>query len=111
MSTIDSHRPSPPVQSAACSGSAKMISSESMHWDFALILLFLGTVVPWLGRRRVRQLTQMPQTTKQDRLLLYVSTIVFQWAAAGVILWRTDARGISFASLGFQIPSRSIVAV
>jgi membrane protease YdiL (CAAX protease family) len=82
-----------------------------MHWDFALILLFLGTAVPWLGRRRVRQLMQMPQTTRQDRLLLYVSTIAFQWVAAGVILWRTGARRISLASLGFQVPNRGIVAL
>lgn len=88
-----------------------MISSEGMHWDFALILLFLGTAVPWLGRRRVRQLMQMPQTTKQDRLLLYASTIAFQWVAAGVILWRTGAHGISLASLGFQIPNRALVAL
>lgn len=82
-----------------------------MHWDFALILLFLGTVVPWLGRRRIRQLMQMPQTTKQDRLLLYASTVAFQWVAAGLILWRTGARSISLASLGFQIPNRGIVAL
>jgi membrane protease YdiL (CAAX protease family) len=88
-----------------------MISSEGMHWDFALILLFLGTVVPWLGRRRVRQLMQLPQTTKQDRLLLYASTIAFQWVAAGIILWRTGARRISLASLGFQIPNPGIVAL
>jgi membrane protease YdiL (CAAX protease family) len=88
-----------------------MISSQGMHWDFALILLFLGTAVPLLGRRRVRQLMQMPQTTKQDRLLLYASTIAFQWVAAGVILWRTAARRISLASLGFQIPNGGIVAL
>jgi membrane protease YdiL (CAAX protease family) len=82
-----------------------------MHWDFALILLFLGTAVPWLGRRRVRQLMQMPQTTKQDRLLLYASTIAFQWLAVGIILWRTSARRISLASLGFQIPNAGLVAL
>jgi membrane protease YdiL (CAAX protease family) len=82
-----------------------------MHWDFVLILLFLGAAVPWLGRRRVRQLLQIPQTTKQDRLLLYASTIAFQWLAAGVILWRTGAHGISLASLGFQIPNAGMVAL
>lgn len=82
-----------------------------MPWDFVIILLFLGTAVPWLGRRRVRQLTQMPQTTKQDRLLLYASTIAFQWMAVGVILWRTGAHSISLASLGFQIASGGTVAL
>ncbi len=88
-----------------------MLSFQGMHWDFALILLFLGTAVPWLGRRRVRQLMQMPQTTKQDRLLLYASTIVFQWVAAGVILWRTGARHVPLAALGFQIPNAGVVAL
>jgi len=82
-----------------------------MHWDFVLILLFLGTAVPWLGRRRVRQLMQMPQTTKEDRLLLYASTIAFQWLAAGVILWRAGAHGISLASLGFQLANGGMVAL
>ena len=82
-----------------------------MHWDFGIIILFLGTAVPWLGRRRVRQLMQMPQTTKQDRLLLYASTIAFQWLAAGVILWRTGAHGISAGSLGFQIPNVGLVVL
>ncbi len=82
-----------------------------MHWDFAIVLLFLGTAVPWLGRRRLRQLMRMPQTTKQDRLLLYASTIAFQWLAAGVVLWRTGAHGISPASLGFQTPNVGLVAL
>ena len=42
-----------------------MVSFDSMHWDFALILIFFATAVPLLGRRRVRQLMQMPETTKQ----------------------------------------------
>jgi membrane protease YdiL (CAAX protease family) len=88
-----------------------MLSSEGMHWDFALILLFLGTAVPWLGRRRIHQLMQIPQTTKHDRLLLYASTIAFQWVAVGLILWRTGAHRISLASLGFQIPNRGIVTL
>ena len=75
-----------------------------MHWDFALILLFLGIAVPLLGRRRVRQLMQLPSTTKDDRLALYASTIAFQWIAAGVILWRSAAHGISAAQLGVAIP-------
>lgn len=82
-----------------------------MRWDFALILLFLGTAVPWLGKRRVRQLMQMPETTKQDRLLLYASTIAFQWLAAGIILWRVGARSIALPLLGLQIPNASVVAL
>ena len=76
-----------------------------MPWDFALILLFLAVALPWLGRRRIRQLFAMPQTSKMDRLSLYASTIAFQWLAAGVILWRTNAHGIRAAQLGLAIPS------
>jgi membrane protease YdiL (CAAX protease family) len=75
-----------------------------MHWDFALILVFLGAAVPWLGRRRIRQLMQAPQTTKMDRLALYASTIAFQWFAAAIVLWRTRAHGIRAAQLGLAIP-------
>jgi membrane protease YdiL (CAAX protease family) len=79
-----------------------------MHWDFALILLFLGIAVPLLGRRRVRQLMQMPSTTKVDRLSLYASTLAFQWIAAGVILWRTGAHEIRTSQLGLAIPNLAL---
>ena len=79
-----------------------------MPWDFAPILVFLAVALPWLGRRRIRQLFAMRQTTKMDRLSLYASTIGFQWLAAGVILWRTNAHGIRAAQLGLAIPSPQI---
>ena len=82
-----------------------------MHWDFALILLFLATAVPWLGRRRIHQLMLMPQTTKQERLLLYASTIAFQWLAAAIILWRTSARHVLPATLGLSIPNAGLVSL
>jgi uncharacterized protein len=88
-----------------------VISSDVMHWDFALILLFLATAVPLLGRRRIRQLTKMPETTKRDRLKLYASTIAFQWIAVAVILWRTGVHGISAARLGLAIPSPVLTAI
>jgi membrane protease YdiL (CAAX protease family) len=77
-----------------------------MPWDFALILIFLGVAVPLLGRRRVRQLLQIPATTKEDRLRLYASTMAFQWLASIIIFWRASARGITPAqlSLGFPHP-------
>jgi uncharacterized protein len=75
-----------------------------MHWDFALILAFFATAVPLLGRRRVQHLIRMPATTKRDRLVLYASTVTFQWAATAVILWRVGVHGIAFAKLGIGIP-------
>jgi membrane protease YdiL (CAAX protease family) len=85
-----------------------MFSFNSMHWDFALILLFLGVAVPTLGRRRVRQLLETPETTKIERLSLYASTIAFQWVAAGIVLWRTHAYGIHPARLGLAIPDPAL---
>ncbi len=75
-----------------------------MHWDFALILVFLGVAVPLLGRRRIRQLLDSPETSKEDRLSIYASTIAFQWLATVIILWRTRAHGITLAQLGVAIP-------
>lgn len=82
-----------------------------MHWDFALILIFLAAVVPWLGRRRVQRLMQEPQTSKADRLALYASTIAFQWIAVAVILWRVAAHGISLAQLGVAISNGDLVLI
>jgi membrane protease YdiL (CAAX protease family) len=79
-----------------------------MHWDFALILLFLGIAVPVLGRRRVRQLMQIPSTTKMDRIALYASTLAFQWIAAGIILWRTNAHQIRPNQLGLALPNPAL---
>lgn len=75
-----------------------------MHWDFAVILLFLGVAVPLLGRRRLRKLLEAPQTTKRERFVLYGSTATFQWIAVAVILWRTSAHSISSAQLGLAVP-------
>jgi membrane protease YdiL (CAAX protease family) len=88
-----------------------VISSDLMHRDFALILLFLAVAVPLLGRRRIRQLMQIPATTKRDRLRLYASTIAFQWIMVAVILWRTGAHGISPARLGVAIPSPVLTTI
>lgn len=75
-----------------------------MHWDFFLILVFLGVVVPWMGRRRMRQLIKVPSTTRLERLSLYTSTIAFQWLAVAVIIWRTASYAIRPNELGLAIP-------
>jgi uncharacterized protein len=77
---------------------------RTVHWDFALILLVLATVVPLLGRRRIRKLIEATSTTKTERLVLYASTIAFQWIAVAVILWRTHAHRVPLASLGLAVP-------
>lgn len=81
-----------------------------MHWDFAVILVFLGGVVPWLGQRRVRRLTRVPSTTTMERLGLYSSTIAVQWLAAAIILWRTTVHGIRPERLGLAVPDPRLIA-
>lgn len=78
------------------------------HWDLALIVAFMATVVPWMGRRRIQQLMRIPRTSKAERLALYASTMAFQWLLAAIILWRITADGFSARQLGFEI-SRPLV--
>ena len=74
-----------------------------MPWDFLLILLVLGVVVPWRGTLRIKQLLARPRLETADRLALYASTIAFQWIAVAVVAWRCLARGISGRDLGLAI--------
>lgn len=80
-----------------------MLSSIMFHWDLALIVAFLATAVPLMGRRRIQQLMRIPQTNKAERLALYASTMAFQWLISAIILWRITADGISAAGLGLRI--------
>ncbi len=75
-----------------------------LPWDFALILLVLGVVVPWRGAARVQKLLARPELATADRLGLYASTIAFQWAAAAIVAWRSIARGLNPAQLGVALP-------
>jgi uncharacterized protein len=82
-----------------------------MHWDFALILIFFATAVPLLGLRRIRHLMRMPETTKQNRLALYASTVAFQWFAFAVILWRVQAHRIPILDLALAVPRPGLTAI
>jgi membrane protease YdiL (CAAX protease family) len=75
---------------------------SSLPWDFWLILLVLATAVPWRGAVRVRMLLARPQLSSAERISLYGSTIGFQWLAAGIIVWRAGARGLTPAALGLS---------
>jgi len=79
-----------------------------MHADYALILVFLGLVMPMLGRRRVQQLLSRPETTQGDRLRLYASTITMQWLLTALIFWRGEAHGLSPADFGLAIPKPAL---
>jgi uncharacterized protein len=82
-----------------------------MHWDFALILIFFSTAVPLLGLRRIRHLMRMPETTKRNRLALYASTVVFQWFAFAVILWRVRAHQVPLLDLALAVPRPGLTAI
>ena len=75
-----------------------------MHWDYILILAILAVVVPWRSLSRIRELLVGPEPTTSERILLYLSTIAFQWVALAVILWRCRAHDLSWAALGVTLP-------
>jgi uncharacterized protein len=78
-----------------------------MPWDFWLIFLILSVVIPWRGRLRLRQLLARPAGGTKEKLVLYGSTIAFQWLLAGVVAWRALARGLGVAELGVARPFTS----
>jgi membrane protease YdiL (CAAX protease family) len=71
-----------------------------MPWDFWLIFLVLGVVIPWRGRIRLQRLLAQPAVGTKEKLALYGSTIAFQWILLGVVAWRVLARGLTAAELG-----------
>ena len=75
-----------------------------MPWDFVLILVVLGIAVPWRGAVRMRQLLARGELSSADRLALYASTIIFQWLATGIVLWRCFAHHIPAADLALAVP-------
>jgi len=81
-------------------------------WDFWLIFLVLGLLLPIRGRLRLQKLFALPQISRRDRLALYASTIAFQWLAVAVVAWRSWARGLTLDELGLVIhgPQRIVIA-
>ncbi len=75
-----------------------------MPWDFAIILVVLGVLVPWRGAARIKQILARPRLDTSDRLALYASTVAFQWFAVGVTAWRCHARGVTAAHLAVAFP-------
>jgi len=77
-------------------------SYRQVPWDFWLIFLFLGVVVPWRGYKRLKKLLALPATDTKEKLALYGWTIAFQWAMTGLVAWRALARGLTAAQLGLS---------
>ena len=78
-----------------------------MPWDFWLIFLLLGFVIPWRGYARMRHLMALPEVTSRERIKMYLATIFFQWLLAALVAWRALARGLSPGELGI-VPALSI---
>ena len=74
----------------------------AMPWDFWLIFLTLATVIPWRGRVRLQHLLAQPAFSSKEKLVLYGTTIAFQWIMLGVVAWRALARGLSQTELGLM---------
>ncbi|HEX4546028.1 MAG TPA: hypothetical protein VH110_06670, partial [Candidatus Acidoferrum sp.] len=64
-----------------------------MPWDIWLIFFTLAVVLPWRGKARMKKLLAKPQVGTMERLVLYASTIAFQWLAAAVVAWRAWVHG------------------
>jgi uncharacterized protein len=71
-----------------------------MPWDFWLIFLVLGVLIPWRGRARLQHLLAQPVGGTKEKLALYGSTMAFQWLLFAVVLWRSLAHGLTPAELG-----------
>jgi membrane protease YdiL (CAAX protease family) len=71
-----------------------------MPWDFWLIFLLLAVAIPWRGRARLQRLLARPEFSSKEKLVLYGSTVAFQWVMLGIVAWRALARGMTPADLG-----------
>ena len=78
-----------------------------MPWDFWLIFFALGVLLPWRGRARMQKLLAMPHVSSVERLVLYASTIAFQWLAVAVVGWRVWVRGYNARQLGLVVEGRT----
>jgi membrane protease YdiL (CAAX protease family) len=79
------------------------VHSLFIPWDFVLVLVFLGVIVPWRGDARMKRLLNKPELTSADRLSLYGSTILFQWLIVAIVAWRCGARSVSPEELGIAV--------
>jgi len=71
-----------------------------MPWDFWLIFLILATVIPWRGRVRLHRLLSEPAFSTKEKLVLYGTTIGFQWILLAAVAWRALARSLTPVELG-----------
>jgi len=82
-----------------------------MPWDIWLIFFALAVILPWRGRVKMKKLLAKPSVSTMERLVLYASTIAFQWLAVAIVAWRAWAYRYSAWQLGLVIPDRQKIAV
>jgi membrane protease YdiL (CAAX protease family) len=82
-----------------------------MPWDIWLIFFALGVLLPWRGRARMKKLLALPSVSTMERLVLYASTIAFQWIAATVVAWRAWTHGYTAAQLGLNLHGRTRIVL
>lgn len=82
-----------------------------MPWDVWLIFFALAVVLPLRGRARMKKLLAMPRVETMERLVLYASTIAFQWLAAAIVAWRAWVHGYSAAELGLAMHDKTKILI
>jgi len=82
-----------------------------MPWDFWLIFGALGVLLPWRGRVRMKKLLAMPHVSVMERLVLYASTIAFQWLAVAIVGWRVWVQGYTTQQLGLIFHRRTTLLI
>lgn len=82
-----------------------------MPWDIALIFFVLGVILPWRGRVRLKRLLDMPHVGSVERLVLYASTIGFQWLAVAVVAWRAWVHGYTAEQLGLTVHDKTKIMI
>jgi len=82
-----------------------------MAWDIWLIFFVLGVILPWRGRARLKTLLAMPRVGAMERIVLYASTIAFQWVIVAVVAWRAWVHGYTAGELGLTAHDGTRLAI
>jgi uncharacterized protein len=87
-----------------------MAERLAADWDFIILFILLGGIIPWRGAVRIAKLLARPQLTLAERIATYASTILLQWSLAALVAWRCVAHGISSRELGLAAPNGPLIA-
>lgn len=82
-----------------------------MRWDYIAILAVLAVIVPWRSSARVQALLDSQTLAPGERIALYASTMIFQWAISAIVLWRALAHGVNAAQLGLDVSNVGLAVV